>query len=140
MAQRLTRRLYPDIAQSAVVADLIIPQSRITFSGPTGLVLFFYQGRITNASAVAQPELTLRLQASIGVGSLRPWIGFLGGGIGVDMEYWVRGFALDPPVGGFVELFYDFSVGSIDFPANGGNFYTISFPTEEGGGPIVTVE
>lgn len=139
MAQRLSRRIFPDVLQAGLVADLIIPQSRITFSGPTGLVLFFYQGRIINAGAALINELQVRFVANVNIASLRPWIQFLPGGIGIDVEYTLRGFALDPPAGGFVEVEYVFSVGSVDFPALGSNYFVLSFPTEEGGGPLVTI-
>ena len=136
---RVSGRLFPDALQVGIAALLIVPQSRVTFSGQRGTVRVEWNVRCTNAGAVLVTSIL-----GVGVGTAQ-FVARGNGAIWFEATAGINGklhaltIFVDPPAGSFIELQVTPASGSFDIPADAGQISVISWPLEIGEGhPEIT--
>ncbi len=141
MAFRLTTRVIPDALQAAVATGVKIGQSRLTFSGARGVVIVLWAALFINTDGTAKDRVQIQVTGT--ATPLRRVNGnnWFDAGAARNLTIFGMQIIIDPPAGSFMELETDFvGGGTLDVASQAGTLMAMSIPTEEGGGPIVTIE
>ena len=139
VARRLTKRGYPDANQLGIATSTVINQSRLTFSGAPGFVGALWLTVMTQASAVQVDLLTTSFVGPAVTLDSVPGEAWFDNVVGRRHSILNIMFFTDPAEASFVELRVAHGGGgNVDVPASQSAVFVLSFPTEPGGGPIVT--
>ncbi len=140
MAFRLTTRLLPDLAQLGVPTATVINDTRVTFSGARGTVIALWTVAFVNVGAVSRDRIQMSFGGNADIVRGIPgrvWCDAI-----ATREVILHNIAIyiDPAESSFTEMVTVFTGGgNLDIPAVNGTFTAMSFPQEEGGGPVITV-
>ncbi len=141
MAFRVTTRRIPDATQVAVASGVTIAQSTITFSGARGFVFVLWAASLENTDGLAKDRVQLSFGGSAQILRGIPGQGWFEAVASRRLTIHNVAILVDPADGSTASVVTSFSGGgTLDVRANEGTIMAVSLPTEEGGGPIVTVE
>ena len=137
---RRAERTFPDVLQVGVPTQILINQSRVTFSGQRGLALIGWGVLLSVSNSVTRLFVgveiigTARLDLPL-QGATSPVLDANGD------EYlaWTWATVLDPPDGSFLELRTRINTSVLNIPANGSRLQVISFGDVVGEGPTATL-
>lgn len=139
-APRRVVRIYPDAAQLGIGTGITIGQSRITFTGPRGMVLISWRLRLQNAAAVAIAEAGLAVIGTTAlVGAFSESTVWFEATAGIASAVHVMVVVIDPAPGSFLEIATSLTAGTVDVNALSGTVNALSFEPGTGAGPIVTI-
>ncbi len=137
---RIVERSFPNLQQVGVPTQILINQSRLTFSGQRGTVLIAYFHLFQTSGSVARlfVGVELRGTASLALpleGASTPNFDTNS----LESGLWTFFAVQDPPEGSFVEIFTRLSTNVVVIPALRSRVIAVSFADEIGAGPIVSV-
>ena len=141
MGFRITTRRIPDATQAAVASGVTVAQSTITFSGARGTVIVLWAASVENTGAAAIDRMQFSFGGSAQILRGIPGQGWFDAGAARRLTIHMVAIFVDPAELSTSNIVTSFSGGgTVDIRANEGTIMAVSLPTEEGGGPIVSVE